>query len=132
MAKVKICGINDAGIACRAESLGADYLGFIFAEGSPRCVSPGKAAEIVAALRGTARRVGVFTGGTACEILQVARAVPLDGANTVEWNGSRWSLVTTAPDGSVSAESRVLAGGTKVSVGGMSYTVHPFHPTYVD
>ena len=87
MAKVKICGINDAGIACRAESLGADYLGFIFAEGSPRCVSPVKAAEIVAALRGTARRVGVFTGGTAGEILQVARAVPLD---VVQLHGKEW------------------------------------------
>lgn len=62
----------------------------------------------------------------------VWRAVPLGDADTVEWNGSRWSLVTTTPGGSASAESRVLAVGTTVSVGGMSYTVHPFHPTYVD
>ena len=62
----------------------------------------------------------------------VWRTVPLGDADTVEWNGSRWSLVTTAPDGSASAETRVLAVGTKVSIGGMSYTVYPFHPTYVD
>ena len=32
-AEIKICGVNDAGFAVEAERLGADYLGFIFAEG---------------------------------------------------------------------------------------------------
>ncbi len=87
MVKVKICGINDAGIARRAEDLGADYLGFIFADGSPRRVMPGKAAEIATALSGRARRVGVFTGGTAAEMLDVARMVPLD---VVQLHGKMW------------------------------------------
>ena len=62
----------------------------------------------------------------------VWRAVPLDDAATVEWNGSRWSFVTTAPDGSATAETQVLAVGTKVTVGGAAYIVQPFHPTFVD
>ena len=76
--KIKVCGINDAAFARRAETLGADYLGFIFAEGSPRRVSPERAAAIVASLTGCAKRVGVFTRTSAEEILEIARNVPLD------------------------------------------------------
>ena len=76
--KIKVCGVNDAAIAMRAETLGADYLGFIFAEGSPRRVSPMQAAEIASALSGRARRVGVFTTTPGEGILAIARLVPLD------------------------------------------------------
>ena len=64
-------------------------------------------------------------------ICAVWREVPIDEGTTVAWNGSRWSLVTRAPDGA-SVQSRVLAIGSTVSVGGSTYTVHPFHQTYVD
>ena len=86
--KIKVCGVNDAAFARRAEELGADCLGFIFAEGSPRRVTPCKAAEIAAALVGKARRVGVFTRGTVGEMLDVARMVPLD---VVQLHGKEWS-----------------------------------------
>ena len=76
--KIKVCGINDAAFARRAEVLGADYLGFIFAEGSPRRVSPEQAAAIAASLKGCAKRVGVFTRTSAEKILEIARSVPLD------------------------------------------------------
>ena len=76
--RIKVCGINDAAFAQRAEALGADYLGFIFAEGSPRRVSPEQAAAIAASLTGCAKRVGVFTRTSAEEILKIARSVPLD------------------------------------------------------
>ena len=78
MPKIKVCGINDAEFARRAEALGVDYLGFIFAEGSPRRVSPAQAAAIAASLKGRARRVGVFTKAPTEEILEIARRVPLD------------------------------------------------------
>lgn len=80
MPKIKVCGINDAAFAQRAEALGVDYLGFIFAEGSPRRVSPAQAAAIAASLTGRARRVGVFTKTPIGEILEIARRVPLDVA----------------------------------------------------
>ena len=78
MPKIKICGIKEAAFARRAEELGVDYLGFIFAERSPRRVSPGKAEEIAAALSGKALKVGVFTATPTHEILEIARCVPLD------------------------------------------------------
>jgi len=72
MAKLKICGVNDAAFAAEAERLGADYVGVIFAEGSPRRVAPEKAREIVSALSGRARVVGVFTSAGVAEVATVA------------------------------------------------------------
>lgn len=76
--KIKVCGITDAAFARHAEALGVDYLGFIFAEGSPRRISPETAAGIVRALDGRARCVGVFTAKPVDEIRAVAARVPLD------------------------------------------------------
>ena len=76
--KIKICGITDAEFAVFAENLGVDYLGFIFAKGSPREIAPGKAAEISSALAGRAGKAGVFTSATVGEILEIAGRVPLD------------------------------------------------------
>ena len=76
--KIKICGISDQHFAKKAESFGADYLGFIFAEGSPRRVSPETAAQIASALSGSARRVGVFTKSAIPEMLEIASIASLD------------------------------------------------------
>lgn len=73
--KVKVCGVNEAAFARRAEELGADFLGLIFAKGSPRCVSVAEAKAIVAGLCGTARTVGVFTTASADEIVTTAAEV---------------------------------------------------------
>lgn len=73
--QVKICGINDADFAIAAERLGADYLGLIFAEGSPRRITVEQAKAIVAGLSGRASVVGVFTNASAAECRAVAEAV---------------------------------------------------------
>ena len=70
--ELKVCGVNDAAFAAEAERLGADYIGVIFADGSPRRVTPSHAREIVGALNGTARPVGVFTTAPVDEIIRVA------------------------------------------------------------
>ena len=75
---IKVCGVNDAAFAAEAERLGADYLGFIFAEGSPRRVGVSDVIRIRARLSGRARCVGVFTTATVPEILDVVRACGLD------------------------------------------------------
>ena len=72
--RLKICGVNDVSFAAEAERCGADYIGIIFAEGSPRRVTPAQAREIVQALQGTARPVGVFTSATVDEIVRIAAA----------------------------------------------------------
>ncbi len=69
--KIKICGITNAADAAAAVHAGADALGFIFYAGSPRCVEPERAAEIVAGLPPLVVPVGVFVNATVDEVDEV-------------------------------------------------------------
>jgi len=82
--EIKFCGLTrptDAGLAA---SLGAAYVGAIFA-GGPRSITPERAAEVFAAAAaaagaagGAARRVGVFGATPPAEVAHAARAALLD------------------------------------------------------
>lgn len=59
MTRIKICGITNVEDGLRAAELGADALGFVFAE-SKRQVTPAQVTKIVASLPTEPVRVGIF------------------------------------------------------------------------
>jgi len=58
--KVKICGITHLEDGLAAAEAGADALGFVFYERSPRCVTLEQAADIIRQLPAFLVKVGVF------------------------------------------------------------------------
>jgi phosphoribosylanthranilate isomerase len=81
--RIKICGITGPEDACACHTLGADYLGVIFAE-SPRKITTGKAAEIRSATL-NARLVGVFADSEIDRIEETARGCML---NMIQLHGN--------------------------------------------
>lgn len=78
MVKVKICGITNYDDAAMAVSLGADALGFIFAQASPRKIEPAKAADIIRRLPPFIKSVGVFVNEDINKIRDIADYCGLD------------------------------------------------------
>lgn len=83
--KVKICGITNTPDALTAAEAGADALGFMFYEKSPRHVSVRQAAEIIRELPPFVLKVGVFVD--ASEDL-VMRAIGDCGLNLLQFHGN--------------------------------------------
>jgi phosphoribosylanthranilate isomerase len=75
--EVKYCGLTRDTDAAFAVSLGAAYVGVIFAK-SPRRVDPAAAASVVAPARGRAKTVGVFGRSSIEAVATVAAEVALD------------------------------------------------------
>ncbi|TND09159.1 MAG: phosphoribosylanthranilate isomerase [Bacteroidetes bacterium] len=88
--KIKICGLRETDDILSLGGAGADYLGFIFFQGSPRCAAYTLDAEILKLLPRTIRKTGVFVDASAEEILETAEqygldAIQLHGEETPEF-----------------------------------------------
>jgi phosphoribosylanthranilate isomerase len=82
--KVKICGITNVPDAVASAEAGADALGFMFCEKSPRYLTTKKASEIIREIPPLIIKVGVFVN--APEDL-VTRAIGECGLNLLQFHG---------------------------------------------
>lgn len=82
--RVKICGITNRDDALHAVDSGADALGFVFCEASPRQISLDAAAGIIRALPPLVSAVGLFVN--ASEEF-VRRAIERTGIDTLQLHG---------------------------------------------
>lgn len=96
--RVKICGVTSIEDALAAVEAGADALGFMFYERSPRKISTDMASAIKNVLPPFITRVGVFADATENAI----RSAALCGLNALQFHGNeqpdflkRFSPITT-------------------------------------
>lgn len=73
MVKIKICGITSPEDALIAVEAGADALGFVFYQESPRHIFPEEAARIINLLPPFVQAVGLFVNETPETVNQISR-----------------------------------------------------------
>jgi len=89
---VKICGTTSLEDAMVAVEAGADAVGFVFYEKSPRFVTAERVREIVKELRGGVETVGVFLNEDPERVAEIAE---LAGVSAVQLHGSRGAWPVT-------------------------------------
>jgi len=129
VAEVKFCGLTRQEDAAFGASLGAAFLGVIFA-GGPRRRTPTEARALfeAASKAGTARRVGVFGTQVAGEIIEMAQAASLDVVQLQgtshpaavqeirrHFRGEVWRVIRVRGD-TPAEELRIAAGGVDALV----------------
>jgi phosphoribosylanthranilate isomerase len=87
--RIKICGLTREQDVQAVVAAGADAIGFVFYQKSPRYVTPERAAELIAAVPPFIACVGLFVNATPDEVAAVVRVAPLSllqlhGDETVE------------------------------------------------
>jgi phosphoribosylanthranilate isomerase len=78
MTRIKICGITRVEDALAAAHSGADALGLVFYDKSPRYVTPKQAAKLAAAIPPFVTLVGLFVNPGAEAVQEILQQVPLD------------------------------------------------------
>ena len=84
LTRIKICGITNREDALCAVDAGADALGFVFYEKSPRYVLPEKVRQIISELPPFVTTVGLFVNADSDTIRQTMR---ISGLNVIQLHG---------------------------------------------
>src|SRR3954463_10905232 len=74
--RIKICGVSRPEDVAAAVEAGADAVGFVFHPGSPRHVTPERAAQLARALPPYVTPVGLFVNALQAEIERILALVP--------------------------------------------------------
>lgn len=82
--RVKICGITNLEDAQNAITAGADALGFVFYEKSPRYIDPKKAREIVLKLPPFIQTVGLFVNESSKHINDICHVSKMQLAQIID------------------------------------------------
>jgi phosphoribosylanthranilate isomerase len=85
MTWIKVCGITNADDALAAVAAGANAIGFVFVEGSPRHISVETARGIASQLPAEIEKVGIFMNSAPEEIHATAQQV---GLSAVQLHGN--------------------------------------------
>ena len=99
MIRVKICGITNAEDALVAVEAGADALGFVFFQGSPRYISPDIAAAIIRRLPPFVQTVGLYVNE---ELVTVNTTADRCGLDLIQLHGDEY------PDYCAAVNRRVI------------------------
>jgi len=94
MTWVKICGITNIEDAEAAVEAGADAIGFVFYEKSPRNIGLSSARQIVAQVPARTERVGVFVSERPERVRTITRDVSLTAAQLYNCEASENALQT--------------------------------------
>lgn len=101
MVKIKICGITERDDALHAVDCGADALGFVFYERSPRFITSQRAQAIIAELPPFVTVVGLFVNEAPPKIRLIADDCGLD---VIQYHGDEGpEILRTAPRRSIRA-----------------------------
>lgn len=90
--KVKICGLTSVADAQAAAAAGADMIGLMFYEGSPRHITQPQAVEIARSLPPFVLRVGVFVNPDEAQVIE---AIAACGLNLLQFHGDESSEFCT-------------------------------------
>ena len=90
--QVKICGVTNVADVLVAAEAGADMIGLMFYDGSPRHITLATATEIARALPPFVLRVGVFVNPTEAQVME---AIAACGLNLLQFHGDEYSAFCT-------------------------------------
>jgi len=76
--RIKICGVRDAETAAAAAEHGADAVGFVFVEKSPRFIAPEDAWPVVQTLPPFVASVGLFQDASVDDYAEAEQTCPTD------------------------------------------------------